>query len=61
MYFNVNIIFINFDKHSFDIGPIYNVYAISSHTYLTPEGTRKSNSGPRPKKVVHHRFSSYLG
>src|SRR6218665_3241732 len=42
MYLNVNIIFINFDKHSFDIGPIiYNV----SYMYIVtlvwpPKGLR---------------------
>jgi len=48
MYFTVNIIFINFDKHSFDIS------YISSYLFGPPEEIRKSISGPRPKKVVHH-------
>jgi len=35
--------------HSLDIS--YNFYR---HTCLAPEAIKKSISGPRPKKVVHH-------
>src|SRR6218665_1678671 len=34
----------------------YNVSYIVTHTCLAPEGIKKSNSGPRPKKVVHHCY-----
>src|SRR6218665_800958 len=52
MYFTVNIIFIyiHFDIHSFDV----NYYR---HTYLAPERIKKSISGPRPKKIVHHWYT----
>src|SRR6218665_2128961 len=45
MCFTVHIIFIHFDKHSPDQG---------CDTCLAPEGFKRSISGPRPKKVVHH-------
>jgi len=48
MHFTLNIIFINFDKHSFDTCKLYR------HTCLAPEAIKKSISGPRQKKVVHH-------
>ena len=44
MCVTVNIIFIYFDIW----------HEIHRHTCLAPEGTKKSISGPRPKKVVHH-------
>jgi len=47
MYVTVNIIFIHFDMHSFDI-------SYYRHTCLAPEEIKKSISGPQPKKVVHH-------
>ena len=47
--FTVNIIIINFGKHSFDL-----IYVVS---LFGPEGLTKSISGPWPKKVVHHCLS----
>jgi len=44
MCVTVNIIFIHFNIW----------HEIHRQTCLAPEGTRKSISGPRPKKVVHH-------
>jgi len=52
-YFTVNIIFINFDKHSFDTCKLYH------HTCLGPKEIKKSISGLRPKKVVHHWSRPY--
>src|SRR6218665_3406186 len=46
MCVTVNIIFIHFNIW----------HEIHRQTCLAPEGTRKSISGPRPKKVVHHCF-----
>src|SRR6218665_1336805 len=43
--FTVHITFINFDKHSPDLG---------RYTCLAPERFKRSICGPRPKKVVHH-------
>ena len=51
-YVTVNVIFIHFDIHSFDITHI-------RHFCLAPEGIEKSISGPRAKKVVHHCFILY--
>ena len=45
MCFTVHIIFLNFDKHSSELG---------CDTCLAPKGFKRSISGPRPKKVVHH-------
>src|SRR6218665_3647959 len=44
MCVTVNIIFIYFDIW----------HEIHRHTCLAPEGIKKSISGPRPEKVVHH-------
>src|SRR6218665_2383070 len=49
MCFTVHIIFINFDNHSPDFG---------RETCLAPEGFKRSFSGPWPKKVVHHWYTS---
>src|SRR6218665_1280389 len=50
MYFTVNIVFINFDKHSFNIHIVTLVWP--------PKGLRnRLVHGPRPKKVVHHCHS----
>jgi len=46
----VNINFINCSMHSLDIS--YNFFY--RHTCLAPEAIKKSISGPRSKKVVHH-------
>jgi len=52
VYFTVNIIFINFDKHSLDAA-----YKLYRHTCLAPEEIKKLISGPRPEKVVHHWYN----
>jgi len=49
--FSVHIILIHFDKHSLDLG---------RDTWLAPVGFKRSISGPRPKKVVHHWPYMYL-
>jgi len=49
------IIFLHFDIHSFAISYNYR------HTFLAPERINKSISGPRPKKVVHPWFTSWIG
>src|SRR6218665_1485809 len=51
MCFTVHIIFINFDRHSLDLG---------RGICLAPEGFKRSISGPRPKKVVHHCATGYF-
>src|SRR6218665_728890 len=51
MCFKVNIIFINVDDHSPDLG---------RDTCLASEGFQRSISGPRPKKVVHHCLISTI-
>jgi len=53
-FFTVTISFINFDKHLFDSCTCM-LYRL---TWLAPEKIKKSISGPRTKKVVHHWFMS---
>ena len=51
IYFTVQDVFINFDRHSPDLG---------RDTYLAPEGLKWSISSPWSKKVVHHCHGTTL-